>query len=86
MLEIVACLEIGSCLRSEAIYGDLTQYRDLTQYKDGWRWVQRESNKSENGERERGRAYIVVVERNNKKKNEKNEYFIEISCKINKLM
>ena len=37
------------------------------------------------GEKERGRAYIVVVERNNKK-NEKNEYFIEISCKIDKLM
>ena len=37
------------------------------------------------GEKERGRTYIVVVERNNKK-NERNEYFIEISCKIDKLM
>ena len=37
------------------------------------------------GEKERGRAYIVVVERNNNK-NERNEYFIEISCKIDKLM
>ena len=36
------------------------------------------------GEKERGRAYRVVVER--KKKNENNEYFIEISCKIDKLM
>ena len=62
MLEIGACLETGSRLRSEAVYGDLTGYRDE------WRWVQRESNKSENGERERGRAYIVVVERNKKKK------------------
>ena len=53
LLEIIACLEIGSCLRSEAIYGDLTGYRDLTRYRDGWRWVQREDNKSENGERKR---------------------------------
>ena len=37
------------------------------------------------GEKERGHAYIVVVERNKKKK-KKNEYFIEISCKIDKLM
>ena len=36
-------------------------------------------------ERERVRVYKVVVERNNKKM-EKNEYFIEISCKIDKLM
>ena len=35
--------------------------------------------------RERVRVYKVVVERNNKKM-EKNEYFIEISCKIDKLM
>ena len=79
MLEIGACLEIGSCLRSEAIYGDLTGYRD------GWRWVQRESNQKMGRERERARVCKVVVERNNKKI-EKNEYFIEISCKIDKLM
>ena len=36
-------------------------------------------------ERERACVYKVVVERNNKKI-EKNEYFIEISCKIDKLM
>ena len=36
-------------------------------------------------ERERARIYKVVVERNNKKM-EKNEYFIEISCKIEELM
>ena len=36
-------------------------------------------------ERERERESVLVVERNNKKF-EKNEYFIEISCKIDKLM
>ena len=36
-------------------------------------------------ERERARVYKVVVEGNNKKI-EKSEYFIEISCKIDKLM
>ena len=37
-------------------------------------------------ERERESAHMKrVVERNNKKI-EKNEYFIQISCKINKLM
>ena len=50
-----------------------------------WRWVDREQQIRKWGEKERRHAYIVVVERNNKK-NERNEYFIEISCKINKLM
>ena len=36
-------------------------------------------------ERERARIYKLVVEGNNKKI-EKSEYFIEISCKIDKLM
>ena len=36
-------------------------------------------------ERERACVYKVVVEGNNKKI-ERNEYFIEISCKIDKLM
>ena len=46
----------------------------------------RESKKSKNGrERKRARVYKVVVEGNNKKI-EKSEYFIEISCKIDKLM
>ena len=85
MLEIGACLEIGSCLRSEAIYGDLTGYRDLTKYRDGWRfdWVQRWMEMGT--EKERGHAYvkwqlreIINIE--------KNEYFVEISCKIDKLM
>ena len=51
-----------------------------------WRWVEIEQQIGKYGEKERGHAYIVVVERNKKKKNEKNEYFIEISCKIDKLM
>ena len=50
------------------------------------RWVEREQQIKKWGEKERGRAYIVVVERNKKKKNERNEYFIEISYKIDKLM
>ena len=50
-----------------------------------WRWVDREQQIRKWGEKERRRTYIVLVERNNKK-NERNEYFIEISCKINKLM
>ena len=33
-------------------------YGDLTGYGDGWRWVQRESNKSENGQRKREGAYV----------------------------
>ena len=36
-------------------------------------------------ERERARICKVVVKRNNKKI-EKNEYFVEISCEIDKLM
>ena len=45
---------------------------------------ERETNKKN---REREKAYVCkdVVERNNKKI-EKNEYFIEIYCKINKLI
>ena len=50
-----------------------------------WRWVEREQQIRKWGEKERGCTYIVVVERNNKK-NERNEYFIEISCKIDKLI
>ena len=45
--------------------------------------IEREKQIRKNGERER--MYVKVVERNNKKI-EKNEYFIEISCKIDKLM
>ena len=37
-------------------------------------------------ERERGRVCIKMVVVRNNKKIEKNEYFIEISCKIDKLM
>ena len=47
------------------------------------RWAQRKGQKSKIMGRER--ESILVVERNNKKF-EKNEYFIEISCKIDKLM
>ena len=50
-----------------------------------WGWVEREQQIRKWGEKERGRTYIVIVERNNKK-NERNEYFIEISCKIDKLI
>ena len=46
---------------------------------------EKETNQKMGRERERARVYKVVVERNNKKI-EKNEYFIEISCKIDKLM
>ena len=46
---------------------------------------ERATNQKMGRERERVRVYKVVVERNNKKM-EKNEYFIEISCKIDKLM
>ena len=50
--------------------------------RDGYR----ESNKSEKmRERERERDYVKVVERNYKKIEEK-KYFIEIFCKIDKLM
>ena len=56
-------------------------------YRDGWRWVHREraTNQKMGRERERARVYKVVVEGNNKKI-ERSEYFIEISCKIDKLM
>ena len=56
-------------------------------YGDGWRWVQREraTNQKMGRERERVRVYKAVVEGNNKKI-ERSEYFIEISCKIDKLM
>ena len=47
---------------------------------------QRESNKSENGERKREGVRIQWQLREIIIKNEKNEYFIEISCKIDKLM
>ena len=50
-----------------------------------YRWVEREQQIRKWGDKERRRAYIMAVERNNKK-NERNEYFIEISCKIDKLM
>ena len=50
---------------------------------DGYR--ERATNQKMGRERERVHVYKVVVERNNKKM-EKNEYFIEISCKIDKLM
>ena len=46
---------------------------------------ERATNKKMGRERERACVCKVVGERNNKKI-EKNEYFIEISCKINKLM
>ena len=50
---------------------------------DGYR--ERATNQKMGRERERARVCKVVVERNNKK-NERNEYFIKISCKIDKLM
>ena len=46
---------------------------------------ERSTNQKMGRERERACVYKVVVERNNKKM-DKNEYFIEISCKIDKLM
>ena len=46
---------------------------------------EKETNQKMGRERERARVYKVVVEGNNKKI-EKSEYFIEISCKIDKLM
>ena len=52
---------------------------------DGYGQRERATNQKMGRERERARIYKVVVERNNKKM-EKNEYFIEISCKIDKLM
>ena len=53
--------------------------------EDGQRERERATNQKMGRERERACVYKVVVERNNKKM-EKNEYFIEISCKIDKLM
>ena len=50
-----------------------------------YRWVEREQQIRKWGDKEIRRAYIMAVKRNNKK-NERNEYFIEISCKIDKLM
>ena len=51
--------------------------------------IERETNQEKMGtEREREREsvlYVKAVEKNNKKI-EKKEYFIEISCKIDKLM
>ena len=50
--------------------------------------IERETNQKKNGHRERERErilYVKAVEKNNKKI-EKKEYFIEISCKIDKLM
>ena len=41
---------------------------------------------SKERERERARAYVGKVVVRNNKKIEENEYFIEISCKIDKLM
>ena len=52
---------------------------------DGDGYNERATNQKMDRERERARVYKVVVERNYKKI-EKNEYFIEISCKIDKLM
>ena len=52
---------------------------------DGDRYSERATNQKMDRERKRACVYKVVVERNNKKI-EKNEYFIEISCKIDKLM
>ena len=52
---------------------------------DGDGYSERATNQKMGRERERARVYKVVVERNYKKI-EKNEYFIEISCKIDKLM
>ena len=50
-----------------------------------YRWVEREQQIRKWGDKEIRRAYIMAVKRNNKK-NERNEYFIEISCRIDKLM
>ena len=48
--------------------------------------IKRETNQKKNRQRERERIlYVKAVEKNNKKI-EKKEYFIEISCKIDKLM
>ena len=50
--------------------------------------IERETNKKKGREREREREhvwYVKAIEKNNKKI-EKKEYFIEISCKIDKLM
>ena len=52
---------------------------------DGDGYKERATNQKMGRERERARLYKVVVERNNKKI-KKNEYFIKISCKIDKLM
>ena len=46
---------------------------------------ERATNQKMGRERERTRVYKLVVEGNNKKI-ERSEYFIEISCKIDKLM
>ena len=76
----------GLMLATEMVWIRLRERVDLCVQKWVWRWVQRESNKSEKIGRERERAYVKgLVERNNKKI-EKIGYLNKRGDRIDELM